>query len=313
MATKDRKRGRTQSTAARQAASSREVRQRRRAQRKRQFAQTWQQFESRLLADRPWLPAFDWRQSRLRMPGFSGFPASKLVSLLLLLAVVGTLYTFREDESFFVYQENVTFDDIHYLTAEELYEYCDIESWSILWIDPALIRKQIMAHPYVADAQVSVQWPADVNVAVTEVVPIAFWSTKQGTFWVLDDGRALPMRGDQPSPSLNIVDPEFSARAPTSGDDLYMQLEVLSTARTLAAQLPGLDTIRYNRTHGLNFGITDTQTWIYWGDGQRFDEKWLALQSALPDIRTDHLTSQIFSVIAPNRPYFRYYADTPRN
>jgi hypothetical protein len=313
MATRDRKRTRTQSTAARQAASSREVRQRRRAQRRRQFAQTWQQLESRLSVNRQWLPAFGWRRMHLRMPGFSGFHASKLLSLLLLLAVASALYAFQEDESFFVYQENVTFVNMHYLTKEELYEYCDIESWSVLWIDPALIRTQILAHPYVADAQVDVQWPAHVNVTVTEVVPTALWSTDQGVFWVLEDGSALPVRGDQAAPVLNIVDPEFAARAPGADNELYLQKDILAAAQSLAAQLPGLDTVRYNRTHGLNFGIAGTQTWIYWGDGERFDEKWLALQSALPEINADRSTNQTFSVIAPNRPYFRYYADTPKN
>jgi hypothetical protein len=37
----------------------------------------------------------------------------------------------------------------------------------------------------------------------------------------------------------------------------------------------------------------------------------MALQSALPDIESDRSANQTFSVIAPNRPYFRYYADSP--
>lgn len=310
-ATKERKRTRTQSTVARQAASSREARQRRRAQRKRQFAQTWQQIETRLLVYRQWLPTWHWQPQTLRLPGFSGFPASKVVSLLLLLAISVLFYFLLTDPAFFVYRENVAFENLNYLTADELYEYSALDGWSILWIDPAEIRAQIRSHPYVADAEVAVQWPAQLQISVAEVTPTALWSTEAGVFWLLDDGRALPRRGETAAPVLNIIDPEFAARVPTDNDEVQIQTDLLSAARQLAAQMPGLDSIRYNRTHGLNFGITDTQTWVYWGDGEDFQEKWRALQSALPDINADRTSNQIFSVIAPNRPYFRYYADSP--
>lgn len=308
MAVGDRKRSRPHSKAAAGVASSQEARQRRRAQRKRKFAQQWQRVEGALLSTRRWFPSFQWQGLRLRMPGFSGFHLSKLLSFALLLAVGAALYTFQQDETFFVYEEDVHFTGARYLTGAELYDYCDVESWSVLWIDPVLIREQILKHPYVADAQVEVQWPAQITVAIQEVDPIAFWTTAYGEFWVLADGRGLPVRSDQPQPPVTIVDPEFTARAPSLGDDFYLQGELLQTALTLSAHLPGLDTLRYNRTHGLNFAVPGTNTWIYWGDGRRFEEKWLALNSALPDINRNQDATQTFSVIAPNRPYFRYYA-----
>jgi hypothetical protein len=289
------------------------VRQRRRAQRKRKFAQQWQRVEGALLSTRHWFPSIHWPGLRLRMPGFSGFHLSKLLSLLILVAVGTILYTFQQDETFFVYEEDVQFVGARYLTGAELYDYCDVESWSVLWIDPVLIREQILKHPYVADAQVEVQWPAQITVAIQEVEPIALWATALGNFWVLADGRGLPVRSDQHQPPVTIVDPEFTARAPGLGENPHLQGELLQAALTLSARLPGLDTLRYNRTHGLNFAVPGTNTWIYWGDGRRFEEKWLALHSALPDINQDQSANQTFSVIAPNRPYFRYYAAAPSN
>ncbi|MEZ4640794.1 MAG: FtsQ-type POTRA domain-containing protein [Caldilineaceae bacterium] len=308
-----RDRTRPQTTAARSAASNRQAQQRRRAQRRREFAQQWQRVESVAGGVRSWLPAFDLRQVRLRFPGFSGFNLSKLVSLLMLVGVVAALYTFQEDESFFVYRENVEFVNTGYLTNEDLYEYCDIESWSVLWIDPEMIRQQVLAHPYVADAQVQVQWPAHVTIAVEEVEPIARWSTTDADYWVLTDSRILLQRTDAFAPRVTILDPEAAAGEPGAKGALQLEPSLLETALTLAERLPGLDSLRYNRTHGINFGVPDTQTWIYWGDGRRFDEKWLALQSALPDIEDDRNANQTFSVIAPNRPFFRYYADSPND
>ena len=313
MSSGTRDRSRPHSSAARRAVSTRVARQRRNAQRRREFAQQWQRVEGLFGGAQPWWPAFNLRQIRLYFPGFSGLRPSKVISLLMLIGVVAALYTFQEDESFFVYRENVEFANTSYLTSAELYEYCDIESWSILWIDPALIREQVRSHPYVADAQVQVQWPAHVTVTVTEIEPIARWSTQSNEYWVLADGRALAQRSDTFVPTVTIVDPEFAASDPGKPEDLHLQSALLETALSLAARLPGLDTLRYNRALGLNFAIPDTQTWIYWGDGRRFEEKWLALQSAFTDIYSARTTNRTFSVIAPNRPYFRYYADTPSN
>ncbi|MBX2997248.1 MAG: FtsQ-type POTRA domain-containing protein [Caldilineaceae bacterium] len=313
MSAGSRKRSRPHSKAAASVASSREVRQRRRAQRKQKFAQQWQRVESAFLSSRRWFPSIQWSGLHLRMPGFSGFHFSKLLSLLLLAAVGFVIYTFQQDETFFVYEDDVSFTGARYLTNAELYDYCDVESWSVLWIDPVLIREQILTHPYVADAQVEVKWPAQITVAIREVEPIAFWTTSVGNFWVLDDGRALPVRSEDSQPSVTIIDPEFTARAPGLGENFYLQGELLQAALTLSSRLPGLDTLRYNRTHGLNFAVPGTNTWIYWGDGRRFEEKWLALESALPDINRNGAANQTFSVIAPNRPYFRYYAAAPGN
>jgi cell division septal protein FtsQ len=307
-----RRRTRTHSTAARQVASSRDARQRRRAQRRREFAQQWQRIEQTLLGGRQWLPALNWQMLRIQLPGFSGFRASKLMSLLLLLAVFGAFYTLQEDESFFVYEENVRFVGSTYLTQDELYTYFDMESWSVLWIDPELIGEQLKAHPYVASAAVEVRWPAQVTVLVREVEPVALWSTAQGNYWLLQDGRALAVREDRSVP-LHIVDPEFAARAPVSSGDLFIQPQLMQAASELTHRLHGLNSVRYNLSHGLNFAIPETQTWVYWGNGQRFEEKWAALQAVLPDILANRTASRTFSVVAPNRPFFRHYAQAPAN
>jgi hypothetical protein len=312
VASEPRKRSRTHSAAARQVASSRDARQRRRTQRKRAFAQQWQRIEATLLGGRQWLPTLNWRILHVQLPGFSGFRASKLVSLLLLLTIAGGLYTLQEDESFFVYEENVQFIGNSYLAQDELYAYFDMENWSVLWIDPELIGEQVTAHPYVANAQVAVRWPAQVTVAVSEVKPLAIWSTAQGNYWLLEDGQALPVRDDR-SATLTIIDPEVAARAPVIGSELYIQPRLMQVALELSRRLPGVDTLRYNQSHGLNFAIPETQTWVYWGNGQRFEEKWVALQTVMPDILENRTASRTFSVIAPNRPFFRHYAQSPTN
>ena len=295
----------TRSAAAGRAASQPQARKRRRAQRTRRFAQQWSRIES-AIGNRIRLPELAWDGWRfhLELPGFSGFHFAKLLSLALLVGVVALFAWFSDDDSFFVYQENVDFTGTTFINADELYALCDVEAWSILWLEPALIRQQILAHPYVADASISVHWPARVHVAVTQVTPVAIWATENAEFWILSDGRALPVRPGGATPNLRIVDPQREARTPGAVDRISTGL--LNTALRLQADI-GLNEFRFNASTGLNFGLPDTQTWVYWGDGTAFEAKQLALSAAANEIQNNPNKARTLSLIAPNRPYFREY------
>lgn len=296
----------TRSAAAKRAVSQQRARQRRRTQRSRQFNQRFASLES-ALGKRVQFPSPPWRRilGRARLPGFSGFAPSKIVSLALLIAVVGGVLWLHDDDRFFVYRDNVHFSGATFLQDEDLYRYCDVEAWSVLWLDPALIRQQVMAHPYVADAQVLVRWPADVRIIVTEVVPVALWSTEQGDFWLLADGAALPVPPGGARPALHILDPLAEAGAPGGQGaqfDPYLLETVLMLSKTVQ-----ISQFWYNRSNGLNFQLPGTKTWIYWGDGLQLDAKLQALGAARAEIRARPDEQRTLSLAAPNQPFFRTY------
>ena len=303
----------TRSAAAGQAASQPQARKRRRAQRTQRFAQQWDAMagavtgavESALTGWLHWphIQRPGWK-FRLELPGFSGFRLAKIISLALLVGVI-TLFTwFADNDSFFVYQENVDFSGTTVLDAQELYPLTDVEAWSILWLEPSLIRQQVLKHPYVADASVAIQWPARVSVAIVEVTPIAIWSTEGADYWLLADGRALPVRAEGITPTLRLVDPQREARVPGRTD--RVSPELLAAAFHLQEKL-GLDEFWYNSSTGLNFSLPATKTWVYWGDGSEFEAKQIALNAAKTEIEGNPDEVRSLSLIAPNRPYFREY------
>lgn len=299
----------TRSAAAGRAASQPQARQRRRAQRTQRFARQWNRMES-AIASRVHLPKIQWTGWRVRpqLPGFSGFRAAKLISLALLIGVISLCVWFYDDDSFFVYRENVTFSGVSFLDGQELYALTDIEAWSILWLEPELIRRQVLAHPYVADASVAIHWPARVRVAVTEVTPVAIWATEGMDYWLLADGRALPVRSAGVAPPLRIVDPSQEARMPGALERVTPGL--LATAQRLQASV-GLNEYWYNSSTGLNFSLPGTNTWVYWGDGSQFEAKQFALQAAGEEIRRSNGAARTLSLISPHRPYFREYPAQP--
>ncbi|RLT33780.1 MAG: hypothetical protein DWI57_17360 [Chloroflexi bacterium] len=302
----------TRSAAAGQAASQPQARKRRRAQRTQRFAQQWEVVADTLSgglgAVAGWLrwPHIRWPEGKLHLelPGFSGFHLAKLLSLALLVGVVTLFIWFSDNDSFFVYQENVNFGGTTFLETPELYSLTDVEAWSILWLEPSLIRQQVLKHPYVADASVSIHWPAQVRVAIVEVTPIAIWATEGGDYWVLADGRALPVRSGGITPTLRLVDPQREARVPGRSDRISSEL--LAAALHLQEKL-SLNEFWYSSSIGLNFPLPETKTWVYWGDGSEFEAKQLALNAAKTEIQSNPNEARTLSLIAPNRPYFREY------
>ena len=261
------------SQAAQKAVSPKQVRRRRQAQTRRRFTGALRSTQAFILRSGRSKLGFNWSATRKAssrpvhagaqatlLPGFSGLAPSKTVSLLLLAAVAVALYWMHTSESFYIYRENVRFEGAHYLTQEELFTACDIDSWSIFWLDPEKIQKQVVAHPYVTDADVKIRWPGQIDISVQEVRPVALWATDQQEYWLLEDGVALAPRESDLQPMLRIIDPAAAARIATLGGDLQIDKRVLTSALFLSNRLSIVSEFWYNSRYGLNFSLPSSQS-----------------------------------------------------
>ncbi len=321
------------STAAQKAVSPGRVRRRRQEQTRRRFGAALRATQAFFVRSGRLVSDFVWRRgqqasSRRRAatsqgsiqpyrgdaratpwPGFSGFAPAKGISLLLLAAVAAALYWMLAGESFFIYREDVRFEGARYLTHEELFDACEIESWSIFWLDPAEIQKKLLAYPYVADAQVTVGWPARVDVRVQEVRPVALWATDEQQFWLLEGGLALAPRESDQQPTVRIIDPSAEARVANVDGELLIDNRVMTTAMVLSDRLSFVNEFWYNSLYGLNFSLPSTQVWVHWGDGRNFEEKWAALQELMPELTAARDEAVTLNLETPNRPFTRRYKD----
>ncbi len=314
------------SRAAQKAVSPKQVRRRRHAQTRRRFTSTLRSTHSFILKTGRARLRFNQRKKRRAsslpvpagaqatlLPGYSGLTPSKTVSLLLLAAVAAAFYWLHTSESFYIYQENVHFEGAHYLTQEELFAACDIDSWSVFWLDPAKIKERVMAHPYVAGADVHIRWPGRIDVSVQEVRPVALWATDQQEFWLLEDGVALAPRASDMQPALRIIDPSAAAQTAILGGAPQIDKRILTAALYLSNRLPINSEVWYNSRYGLNFSLPSTQAWVHWGDGHKFEEKWTVLQRLMPQLETAGDEALTLNVMVPNRSFIRRYDGSPTN
>ncbi len=312
------------SRAAQKAVSSKRVRRRRHAQTRRRFSSALRSthafvlrsgrsrlgFKGSVKGKTSSRPVPVGAQATL-FPGFSGLAPSKTVSLLLLAAVAAALYWLYTSESFYIYRENVRFEGAQYLSQDELFAACDIDSWSIFWLDPEKIEEQVTAHPYVTAADAKIRWPGHIEISVQEVRPVALWATEQQEYWLLEDGVALAPRKLDMQPALRIIDPSAEARIANVEGTLQIDKRLLTSAMILSYRLSIVNEFWYNSLYGLNFSLPSTQAWIHWGDGYKFEEKWTVLQSLKPQLEAAGDEAITLNVSVPNRSFTRRYDDEP--
>lgn len=271
----------------------------------------------------------------------SGWHPSKITSMLLLFLAISTLFLIFTEPRFFVYADDVTFQNLNYLYPEELYPELEIDGWSIFWIRPEAVREAVTGHSYVSDATVSVRFPSQIMISVKEEEPTALWVTDSGQYWVLTDGTALPVRTSARGNLVQIVDGKQDAALADAGESFLVNTsiqnaldlgasklepvvigaealaapktewrrnfdrDILKSALELVDRYPELNQITYNRGFGLNFVLPQRSEWIYWGDGNNFEQKLENMAAIHHAIAKNEVSASVIDLRSPEKPYYR--------
>jgi hypothetical protein len=222
-----------------------------------------------------------------------------LALVILLGGAVGYVHTAPQ---WFVYRETVQINGVTYLNPDELYAASEVDSWNVFWLRPAEIRQRLLALPFVKEATVTVTLPNQVAIRVVEEEPVALWVTNDGTLWLMADGAALPMHDERFSTLPQLVDPNREAQDVTRPEQPAIDPSVLTGALALWDGGREIPQLRFNRDYGLNFNLTGSSTWVYWGDGRNLEKKFNHLAAVEQLIEQGEATPQIVDVRF-DRPY----------
>ena len=257
------------------------------------------------------------RLAELHLPAFSmptldqaltsGWHPSKLLSGLILIAAAALIGWTQSDPRWFVYPDSVTFEGATYLEHRDLFPMTGANNWSIFWLREKDIRENLLAHPYVADAQVQIALPNRIQATVAEPEPVAVWMTEEGPMWVLADGAVLEIRIPSGSTLERQLLDQAGRELPTLVDmqraavavnrlDLAVDRDVLDSSLALLARLPDVTQLRYNPGIGLNFALPGTPYWVYWGDGAELDDKLARLDLSRQMLEEGELRGQVIDV-----------------
>ncbi|MGF1504375.1 MAG: FtsQ-type POTRA domain-containing protein [Chloroflexi bacterium] len=247
------------------------------------------------------------RSGRLSLPRFGPIPW-RVVSLLLVLLLAGAGAGLFLNPSFYVSQVEVGGN--RYMPPEEVYARSGIAGFHILWVEPERVAEAVAESPSIESAQVSIFWPARVQIRVREREPAVVWQQADSAFWVDVNGNLMVARRELPD-LVRIVNQGDSIpfRCPGPGcppgeEDVTLQPPVIAGALQIKTLRPDVSVLYYSEAIGLSFD--DPRGWrVHMGTGVNMDVKLTLYERVVADVLSRGLTPTEVDVSAPDAPFYR--------
>jgi len=129
---------------------------------------------------------------RLGTAKLPAFNRARWLGVGVFLAILWGLYIFFNQPTFFVYDADITGNNI--LTSDEIFQASGVEDLSIFWVNAKDVQERIEMMPGIKSAEVSVSLPARVSINVEERTPAVVWMINNEPQWVDTDGIFLDQK-----------------------------------------------------------------------------------------------------------------------
>lgn len=225
----------------------------------------------------------------------------RVISALAFLMFSVMLVLIFTSDSFYI--RSIQVHGLIHQTREEIFAFSDIADYHIFWLDPELIRANILRSSSVADASVDFGWPPDmITVQVEERQPALLWSEAGKDIWIDLQGRAMPVRADIPGLLRVTVDAGGFEGPLTAGQELDQ--DTVLGALQMQEILPDGTDLDYNPIHGL--GWTNHRGWQIWvGSGIGMSEKIRIYEFLFDNLVARGIEVEELNIANPDAPFYR--------
>jgi cell division septal protein FtsQ len=256
-------------------------------------------------------------QSRVRLPLASlrqVFLSARWLSLGLLALAIYAMTLIGLDENF--YLTAIPVDGVISVPATEVVQASNLAGSHVFSADPGAAAQRIMDNvPGIISATVTLNWPNQVQINVTEDSPIAIWIEGSNQFWVTRTGRLIPARSE----SLGLLLIQSEIEGPTTTDSKtvdeetavtsispnirFVPHDVLAGALALKQLRPNIDRLFYRPSSGLSY--QDGRGWrVFFGTGTNMTQKLVVYEAIVDELLAQGLTPQYVSVSNQEKPYY---------
>lgn len=266
----------------------------------------------------------------LRLPAVPMInPGWRLISGLLVVVMLIGIFMMSSSSMFEVSSLEIT--GLQRLSITDVETALKINGTSALYLNPDELKAEVTAlFPELTDVQVRLGLPAKVAINVRERQPIVAWQMPENIVWVDPEGVIIPARGEVPglialqanglpelapltTAAISDAPDETSAagmlaamKAPvTTVEGSHLDLNLLSAALKLSAQVPEGTQMAYSTTDGL--GWTDARGWkVFIGnDLADLETKLAEYETIVQQLTERGITPVMISVEHLNAPFFR--------
>jgi hypothetical protein len=254
------------------------------------------------------------RRVHLPVAGIKAFVfSSRWLSLGLLAFVVFAIYLVGSDEKF--YLTTIPVDGTTSIPASEVVAASNLAGMHIFATDPNEAAQRITAVPGIISAAVTVQWPNQVSIAVTEDTPIAVWFENGKSFWVTHGGSLIPARSE--AMGMLVIESEIPAEVAVVPEEVtdaaetdseaqvaFVPPEALAGAQQLRQLRPNIERLYYQPGSGLSY--QDGRGWrAYFGTGTDMTQKLVVYETIIEDLLGRGITPAYVSVANQERPFYK--------
>jgi len=185
-----------------------------------------------------------------------------------------------------------------FVSAQEIVADSGLVGRHIFAADPVEAAQRIAAVPGVSSAVVTVSWPREVLVEVTETEPVAIWQVGMQRQWVAADAELMPER----STYTGLV---YIATEEAEADWLEaMPGGVLEGALQINELRSEITNFNYTIRDGLSFH--DSRGWnTSVGVGSDMPQKLAIHEALVAELSADGHVPEYISVSDLERPYFK--------
>jgi cell division septal protein FtsQ len=241
------------------------------------------------------LQAVSWR-TRLAGLRTALFGSPRWISLVVLIGLGAVVYLGGQTPWLVI--SDVQVEGAVALTADSVVKASGLQGKSIVWADPALAARSVVAMPSVLTATVEIGWPNQARIAVVERAPVMAWDQAGERFWVDEDGVLMPSRY-QVHGLLLVLSQEREMLTLGSA----IPHDVMQAALQLRQLRPNIDALYYEQANGLSY--QDGRNWrAYFGLGNDVNQKLVIYEALVADLMARKMQPDYISVITKEKPFY---------
>ncbi len=230
----------------------------------------------------------------------------RLLALMVLAALVGTMAYLFYDFSFFIYRDSTRIVGARFLQADQIFAAAGVNEQNIFWIDPAEVASRVVALDGVKAVRVRCDLPALVTIEVEESEPVVMWraTSQEQDLWLDETGVVLPYHGDVNSPDMVFV-VDYGERQLQVGDGIEPE-GIIQSVLQLAAALPGEQVYRYEPDRGLSFThrVSSGEWPVYVGTSEDLGHKIQVVQALTEYLVEKEISPRYVDVRWPDHPVY---------
>lgn len=227
---------------------------------------------------------------------------SGIFSLIFGLMAAGYAFLpqFRFSDIRITGMSNVNKDEIIYFTRAK--------GKPVFTVNPDDIRTTLLRHyQEIYDAEVTIDFPAEMTISLTERIPVVEWDFGGSKFWIDKDGMVLTESISREE-TIHVYADSYPG-APSQQDrdlPLYFSQDVLKTIMTMGKYVPEGKPLIYTFKNGFGWD-TDEEWRIFFGKNDNDMEEKLRMQESLTGyFQKNEIQPVMVSLEFKDAPYYRF-------